>query len=304
MGCSSSKHSKNNDQLRSIGSASSPTAATNGGLSGITYTSRSRNNTSSSRRNRSNNNYDDSISIPTIDSDYNPHNSNFSLSDAGGTVGSQSRLSHGLTINTNMTTNNNHTISAFGSQLSPSIAPNNDEEEDSIERKLYQDVYMRESHQNNNNMMYSMTLSHLIQPPTTTRTYNTAATNINVNATNNNNGYSYDHNNGGRGRIQDETIVIIAPRGKLGVVIDTPTINNNNNNSAGKTTMPIVHAIKDTFPIRSQIRVGDKLLAVDDEDVTCMTAVEVSRLIGRKCEQKERKLTIVRGSGGRGGVIY
>ena len=60
-----------------------------------------------------------------------------------------------------------------------------------------------------------------------------------------------------------------------------------------------------TCPIRSQIRVGDKLLAVDDEDVTCMTAVEVSRLIGRKCEQKERKLTIVRGGGsGRGGVIY
>lgn len=306
MGCSSSKHSKNNDQLRSIGSASSPTAATNGGLSGITYTSRSSNNTA--RRNRSNNNnYDDNISIPTIDSDYNPHNSNFSLSDAGGTVGSQSRLSHGLTINTNMTTtNNNHTISAFGSQLSPSIAPNDAEEEDSIERKLYQDVYMRESHQNNNNMMYSMSLSHLIQPPTTTtRTFNNTATS-NINATNNNNGYSYNHNNGGRGTIQEETIIIIAPRGKLGVVIDTPTINNNNNNNSGKTTMPIVHAIKDTCPIRSQIRVGDKLLAVDDEDVTCMTAVEVSRLIGRKCEQKERKLTIVRGSGsGRGGgVIY
>ena len=294
MGCSSSKHSKNNDQLRSIGSASSPTAATNGGLSGITYTSRSSNNTT--RRNRSNN-YDDNISIPTIDSDYNPHNSNFSLSDAGGTVGSQSRLSHGLTINTNMTTNNNHTISAFGSQLSPSIAPNDDEEEDSIERKLYQDVYMRESHNNS----YSMTLSHLIQPPTTTRTYNTAAATAN-NATNNNNRHSYNHNGG---MIHEETIIIIAPKGKLGVVIDTPTINNNNNNNSnGKTTMPIVHAIKDTCPIRSQIRVGDKLLAVDDEDVTCMTAVEVSRLIGRKCEQKERKLTIVRGSGGRGGVIY
>ena len=303
MGCSSSKHSKNNDQLRSIGSASSPTAATNGGLSGITYTSRSSNNTTSRRNRSNNNNYDDNISIPTIDSDYNPHNSNFSLSDAGGTVGSQSRLSHGMTIssshnnNNMMTINNNHSISAFGSQLSPSIAPNDDEEEDSIERRLYQDVYMRESQ--NNNMMYSMTLSHLIQPPTTTRTYNTAT---NINATNNNNGHSYNHNNGGRG-MKEETIVIIAPKGKLGVVIDTPTINNINNNT-GKTTMPIVHAIKDTCPIRSQIRVGDKLLAVDDEDVTYMTAVEVSRLIGRKCEQKERKLTIVRGGGGRGGVIY
>jgi C-terminal processing protease CtpA/Prc len=199
--------------------------------------------------------------------------------------------------NNNMMTTNNHTISAFGSQLSPSIAPHDDdEEEDSIERRLYQDVYMRESQ--NNNMMYSMTLSHLIQPPTTTRTYNTVT---NINATNNDRN-SYNHNNGGRG-LKEETIIIIAPKGKLGVVIDTPTINNINNNT-GKTTMPIVHAIKDTCPIRSQIRVGDKLLAVDDEDVTYMTAVEVSRLIGRKCEQKERKLTIVRGGGGRGGVIY
>lgn len=296
MGCSSSKHIKNNDQLRSVGSTSSPTAATNGGLSGITSTSRSSNNTSSrNSRNNNNNNYDDNISIPTIDSDYNPHNSNFSLSDAGGTVGSQSRLSHGLTISTNPATAAHTTISAFGSQLSPSIAPNDDEEEDSIERKLYQDVYMRES-QNN---MYSISLSHLIQPPTTTRTYNTATNNNNIH----NHRNSYNHYNDGRG-MKEETIIIIAPKGKLGVVIDTPTINNNTN--TGKT-MPIVHAIKDTCPIRNQIRVGDKLLAVDDEDVTYMTAVEVSRLIGRKSEQKERKLMIVRGGGGsgaRGGVIY
>ena len=295
MGCSSSKHIKNNDQLHSVGSTSSPTAATNGGLSGITSTSRSSNNTSSrNSRNNNNNNYDDNISIPTIDSDYNPHNSNFSLSDAGGTVGSQSRLSHGLTISTNPATAAHTTISAFGSQLSPSIAPNDDEEEDSIERKLYQDVYMRES-QNN---MYSISLSHLIQPPTTTRTYNTATNNNNIH----NHRNSYNHYNDGRG-MKEETIIIIAPKGKLGVVIDTPTINNNTN--TGKT-MPIVHAIKDTCPIRNQIRVGDKLLAVDDEDVTYMTAVEVSRLIGRKSEQKERKLMIVRGggSGARGGVIY
>lgn len=295
MGCSSSKHIKNNDQLRSVGSTSSPTAATNGGLSGITSTSRSSNNTSSRNSRNNNNNYDDNISIPTIDSDYNPHNSNFSLSDAGGTVGSQSRLSHGLTISTNPATAAHTTISAFGSQLSPSIAPNDDEEEDSIERKLYQDVYMRES-QNN---MYSISLSHLIQPPTTTRTYNTATNNNNIH----NHRNSYNHYNDGRG-MKEETIIIIAPKGKLGVVIDTPTINNNTN--TGKT-MPIVHAIKDTCPIRNQIRVGDKLLAVDDEDVTYMTAVEVSRLIGRKSEQKERKLMIVRGGGGsgaRGGVIY
>lgn len=86
---------------------------------------------------------------------------------------------------------------------------------------------------------------------------------------------------------------IYAPPGKLGVVIDVPP----------RADTPVVHAIKDTCPIRNEILVGDRLLAVDDQDVTAMTAMEVSRLISRKSQQRARKLTIRRDrSGGAGGV--
>jgi len=81
---------------------------------------------------------------------------------------------------------------------------------------------------------------------------------------------------------------IYAPPGKLGVVIDVPP----------RATTPVVHAIKDTCPIRNEILVGDQLLAVDDQDVTAMTAMEVSRLISRKSQQRARKLTIRRARSG------
>jgi len=81
----------------------------------------------------------------------------------------------------------------------------------------------------------------------------------------------------------EEVIDIFAPSGKLGVVIDTP------NDDA-----PVVHAVKDSSPIANQVRVGDKLVAVDDEDVRAMTAIKVSKLISKKSTQESRKLTIIR----------
>ena len=76
---------------------------------------------------------------------------------------------------------------------------------------------------------------------------------------------------------------VFAPKGKLGVVIDTPDIG-----------PPTVHAIKETSCIADKIRVGDKLLAVDDENVRDMTAIKVSKLISRKSTNATRKLTILR----------
>jgi len=76
---------------------------------------------------------------------------------------------------------------------------------------------------------------------------------------------------------------IMAPAGKLGVVIDTP------NNGA-----PIVYNIKETCPIKDQLKVGDKLIMVDDEDVRSMTAVMVSKLISQKSTNHQRKLTVSR----------
>jgi len=81
----------------------------------------------------------------------------------------------------------------------------------------------------------------------------------------------------------EEIIHIFAPPGKLGVVIDTPD-----------DGAPVVHAVKDTSVIADRIIVGDKLVAVDDEDVRSMTAIKVSKMISRKGANPSRKLTIIR----------
>jgi len=86
-----------------------------------------------------------------------------------------------------------------------------------------------------------------------------------------------------RNNYREEKLEVFAPPGKLGVVIDTP------NDGA-----PIVHAIKDSSVIANQLQVGDKLIAVDDDDVRSMTAIKVSKLISRKSANATRKLTIIR----------
>lgn len=87
----------------------------------------------------------------------------------------------------------------------------------------------------------------------------------------------------GTGGVKEEVIEINAPAGKLGVVIDTPD-----------DGAPVVHAVKDSSVIADQIQVGDKLVAVDDEDVRSMTAIKVSKLISKKSANPSRKLTIIR----------
>lgn len=83
--------------------------------------------------------------------------------------------------------------------------------------------------------------------------------------------------------VKEELLHVFAPPGKLGVVIDTPD-----------DGAPVVHAVKDSSVIADKIQVGDKLVAVDDEDVRSMTAIKVSKLISRKSANPSRKLTIVR----------
>ncbi|KAL3806020.1 hypothetical protein ACHAXA_000798 [Cyclostephanos tholiformis] len=83
--------------------------------------------------------------------------------------------------------------------------------------------------------------------------------------------------------LHEEILEVYAPAGKLGVVIDTP------NDGA-----PVVHAVKDSSPIADKIKVGDKLVAVDDEDTRTMTAIRVSKLLSRKKDNETRKLTVIR----------
>lgn len=88
---------------------------------------------------------------------------------------------------------------------------------------------------------------------------------------------------GQNANVREELIDIYAPPGKLGVVIDTPD-----------DGAPVVHAVKDSSVIADKLQVGDKLVAVDDEDVRSMTAIKVSKLISRKSANVSRKLSIIR----------
>ena len=79
----------------------------------------------------------------------------------------------------------------------------------------------------------------------------------------------------------EERFDITVPPGKLGMVIDTPS------------GVPVVHAIKPESVLYSLVAVGDRLVKVDGEDVTAMTAVQVSKLISLKSDQ-DRILTFAR----------
>ena len=89
---------------------------------------------------------------------------------------------------------------------------------------------------------------------------------------------SFDHMYG-----EDERIDVIAPAGKLGVVIDTPM-----------NGPPIVHAIKETSVLVDRVRIGDKLVAVDGEDTTELSAIRVSKLISSKAANDQRHMVFMR----------
>jgi len=205
---------------------------------------------------------DDDNSIPTIDSTYNKYNSQFSLSDAGGTTGSHQQQSLASNYFTGADAGNHHVnnfwpmspLSPFGAVTSPGHGA---QLQSSLHQQQQQGVVKQ----------------------------------------------------------REEYTIIYAPSGVLGVVIDTPpsssssssSTNGNNDGSSSNGGRPVVHAIKDTCPIRDEIHVGDILIAVDDIDVTAMTAVEVSRLISRKSNQERRKLTLIRSGssiGGSGSRLY
>ena len=78
----------------------------------------------------------------------------------------------------------------------------------------------------------------------------------------------------GEGAVENRFEVTVPP-GKLGMVIDTP--------NGG---VPAVRAIKPESVLASKVQVGDRLVAVDGDDVTAMTTVQVSKLISLKSDQQ------------------
>lgn len=76
-----------------------------------------------------------------------------------------------------------------------------------------------------------------------------------------------------------------APPGMLGLVLESSA-----------DGVPTVHAIKSTSPLVTQVKVGDRLLSVDGDDVTVMLASDVSRLIAAKRDFPIRRFVFTRSS--------
>ena len=78
---------------------------------------------------------------------------------------------------------------------------------------------------------------------------------------------------------------VVAPAGPIGVVIDLPP-------GGGPSC---ICELESTSPLRGELRLGDRIVAVDDEDVQRRTPAEVSTLLEEKQANNSRKITVIRG---------
>lgn len=77
-------------------------------------------------------------------------------------------------------------------------------------------------------------------------------------------------------------LVVMVPPGKLGVILA--------NRHDGKGT--VVSEIRDSSPLHQMLLPGDKLIGVDDVDVTCMVVSQITSLMASRAD-RERRLTVV-----------
>jgi len=75
---------------------------------------------------------------------------------------------------------------------------------------------------------------------------------------------------------------VIAPPGKLGIVVDT------------SMNGPVVVRVKATSPLIESVYEGDIIVAIDNVDTRAMTATSITKLMG-KTKDRERKLSMVSG---------
>lgn len=83
-------------------------------------------------------------------------------------------------------------------------------------------------------------------------------------------------------RSEDEIIEVIAFPGRIGCILDS-----------SPRRGPFVCDIQTHSPLRGDLQLGDRILAVDDEDVQHMSAVDVSRMLGSRSNY-ERRITVLR----------
>lgn len=74
---------------------------------------------------------------------------------------------------------------------------------------------------------------------------------------------------------------VFAPAGPIGIVVDTTKDG------------PVVHSLKSTSPMLGLMNPGDLIVGLDDVDTRSMTAATLTRLMAKKANQKERKITLL-----------
>ena len=89
---------------------------------------------------------------------------------------------------------------------------------------------------------------------------------------------------------------IYAPAGRLGIVLDDPTVLGNTSNKDLKEFGPVISMIKEGSPLinDSNLNVGDMVVAIDGIDVRNMTPQKVSKLINDRSKHPIRKITCIR----------
>lgn len=83
--------------------------------------------------------------------------------------------------------------------------------------------------------------------------------------------------------VREELLEIYAPPGKLGLVIAKPD-----------DVTILVEVVKESSVIAGMLQPGDKLVAVDNQDVRTMKATKVSKLIRQRSTNPTRRLSIIR----------
>lgn len=78
---------------------------------------------------------------------------------------------------------------------------------------------------------------------------------------------------------------VIAPEGKLGIVVAT----------SPQGGPAYVSELREESPLLGKVHLGDKIIAIDDDDVQQLSPIELSQLIARKSKNPQRKFTIIRG---------
>ncbi|KAL7542170.1 hypothetical protein ACHAXR_011575 [Thalassiosira sp. AJA248-18] len=74
---------------------------------------------------------------------------------------------------------------------------------------------------------------------------------------------------------------VFAPPGKIGVAIDV--VNG----------QPVVHKVRNNSPLQNMLRANDIIVAIDDEDASCLSAADVTSLMVKRMD-RVRKITFVR----------